>query len=208
LDESGDTGFRIGRGSSEFFVLTLLLIDDPLPLQVAIDDLRHDLGFPRLTEFKFNKSRGPIRERFLRIIAAHELAIYAVVVNKLLLLGRPELRQIGDFYDFVARVALLWHRDALSNTLLVLDERAKSKQVQRATNAYLRHAVNTDPERPALRDIKHVPSLKNNLIQATDMAAVDASGYPGPTVVMVKAIFLAICLTGLVNGIAGATLRR
>ncbi len=44
LDESGDTGFKFRRGSSKYFVVTLLLVEDPIPVQIAIDELRSELN--------------------------------------------------------------------------------------------------------------------------------------------------------------------
>jgi Protein of unknown function (DUF3800) len=35
IDESGDTGFKFRSGSSRYFVVTLLLVDDPIPLHQA-----------------------------------------------------------------------------------------------------------------------------------------------------------------------------
>ncbi|MBA2754312.1 MAG: DUF3800 domain-containing protein [Chloroflexia bacterium] len=49
LDESGDTGFTFDSGSSAFFVITLLLVDDPIPFQTAISRLRQELGMAEET---------------------------------------------------------------------------------------------------------------------------------------------------------------
>lgn len=43
VDESGDTGFKFGKGSSRYFVVALLLVDDPIPLHQAIHDVRLQL---------------------------------------------------------------------------------------------------------------------------------------------------------------------
>lgn len=171
LDESGDVGLKFGRGSSEWFVVALLLVDDPLPLHAAIDGLRTQLDLPRVTEFRYSKASPGIQDRFLRVLRAHDVAIRAVVVNKLLLIDRPDLSGRGDLYHRAIRVALVQHRDLLQETTLVLDERTKSKKVQREVDASLRKAVNANPMDRALRDVKHVRSLGNNLIQAADMVS-------------------------------------
>lgn len=43
LDETGDTGFKFDKGSSRYFVVTMLLVQDPIPLYTAIDDFRKSL---------------------------------------------------------------------------------------------------------------------------------------------------------------------
>lgn len=171
LDESEDTGLKIGRGSSERFVVAIVLVDDPLPLRAAIDNLRTELGFPRLAEFKFYKSQPAIRLRFLHIVAAHQATILGFVVNKLPLVGLPKSHQFGDFYAAATRLALIHHRETFDRTPLAMDRRSTSRTAQRTINAALRQAVNSDPQRPALRGITHVPSLGNNLIRVADMVA-------------------------------------
>jgi len=70
LDESGDTGFRFARNSSRYFVITLLLVDDPIPFKAAVDALRESLGFAPGNEFKFYKSSEDVRWAFLRTLVA------------------------------------------------------------------------------------------------------------------------------------------
>jgi hypothetical protein len=67
LDESGDAGFKFRQGSSRYFVVTLLLVNDPLPFHQAIDQLRVSLGFERDNEFKWVNSSKEVRWAFLRI---------------------------------------------------------------------------------------------------------------------------------------------
>jgi hypothetical protein len=43
LDESGDAGFKFRQNSSRYFIVTLLLVEDPIPLQGAVDGLRAQL---------------------------------------------------------------------------------------------------------------------------------------------------------------------
>jgi hypothetical protein len=42
LDESGDTGFKFRQGSSRYFVVALLLVDDPIPLHQEIHESHRD----------------------------------------------------------------------------------------------------------------------------------------------------------------------
>ncbi len=68
IDDSGDPGFKLDRGSSAFFVIVLVIFDDDLETEkaaVRIKELRRQLGFPDHVEFKFHKSNRSVREQFL-----------------------------------------------------------------------------------------------------------------------------------------------
>ena len=91
LDESGDTGFKFDRNSSRYFVVTLLLVDDPIPLQAAIDDLRRSLGFAPSNEFKFSNSSDDVKWAFLRMLRRQDFAVRALVMNKTLM-TQPQMR--------------------------------------------------------------------------------------------------------------------
>jgi hypothetical protein len=71
IDDSGDPGFQLERGSSAVFVLVLLIFDDELEAEkasVRIKELRRALKFPEEMEFKFTKSSRIVRERFLQTV--------------------------------------------------------------------------------------------------------------------------------------------
>jgi hypothetical protein len=59
IDDSGDPGFKLGKGSSDFFIISAVIFDDTLEAEktaLAIKTLRRELGFSDKVEFKFNKS--------------------------------------------------------------------------------------------------------------------------------------------------------
>jgi hypothetical protein len=82
LDESGDTGFKFNRGSSRYFVITLLLVTDPLPFHAAIDELREGLGFAAGNEFKWVNSDYDVRWSFLRMLRRQDFTARVLVVDK------------------------------------------------------------------------------------------------------------------------------
>ena len=58
IDDSGDPGFKLQKGSSSYFVIAFVLFDDPLEAErtsLAIKDLRRKLKASDYYEFKFNK---------------------------------------------------------------------------------------------------------------------------------------------------------
>jgi len=67
VDESGDSGFSIEKGSSKVFVIACVIFDDELEAEktaVAIKELKRSLKFSDKTEFKFNGSRKTVRLAF------------------------------------------------------------------------------------------------------------------------------------------------
>src|SRR3990167_2005083 len=88
IDDSGDTGFKFGKGSTRFFVIALVIFEDELEAEktaVAVKDLRRSLKFPDDVEFKFFKSSQNIRLKFLKIIVGFRFRIRCLVIDKTIL---------------------------------------------------------------------------------------------------------------------------
>ncbi len=166
LDESGDTGFRFAAGSSRYFVITLLLVDDPIAIQVAVDRLRQTMGFAPGNEFY--RSSDDVRIAFLRMLARQDIAVRALVIDKTLM-TRPHMQKRETFYNYLIRMILTHDNDTISDAMLVLDESVKSKKSKQHLATYLRRALNTDPRAPKVRGVRYHDSRSDNLIQATDM---------------------------------------
>jgi hypothetical protein len=69
IDESGDPGFRLGRGSSAVFVTALVAFRDHAQARAthaAIEAAAARLGIK--PEFKFSKCRPEIRDAFFAAI--------------------------------------------------------------------------------------------------------------------------------------------
>lgn len=68
VDESGDSGLKIGQGSTEKFIVALILFEDHDEAGSAdqrISLLKKELGLPSCYEFHFNKCRPDLRKAFL-----------------------------------------------------------------------------------------------------------------------------------------------
>jgi len=168
LDESGDHGFKFRKGSSRWFVVTLLLVNDQIPIQATIDDLRRELGFGPFDEFKFSHSADDVKRRFLHELRRHDFRVRAIAIDKTLM-TRPHMHDRDTFYRTVVRLVLRHDNRMISDATLVVDESIKSRRRQRAFGSYLRQALNEDPNAPKIAGIAHHESHRDNLIQATDM---------------------------------------
>lgn len=109
LDESGDTGFRLAQGSSRFFNIVLLVVDDPLALVTALDRLRARMRVPNY-EFKFSQSDDARRVEFFQAILGARYEAYCRVVDKQDVIDRhamlPEFRSREGLYGHLVRRAL------------------------------------------------------------------------------------------------------
>lgn len=55
-DEAGQPGFGRQPGSTRFFVVVLLLLNEPQRLRDQVSWLHHQMGIPERVEFKFHKT--------------------------------------------------------------------------------------------------------------------------------------------------------
>lgn len=171
LDESGDTGFKFNKGSSLYFVVTILLTEDPIPLNSAIDDLRMQLGFRFNSEFKFYSSKEHVRTAFLQTLCRHDVLFRALVVDKRKI-TRPYLQKREVFYNYLLRQILEHDNDRIQNATLIVDQREKGKKNKQAVSTYLKSQLNTSANGfGKIKDIKYHESHRDNLLQAVDMVA-------------------------------------
>lgn len=173
LDESGDTGLKIHRGgSSRFFTVVLLLVDDPIPLHQAVHDLRLRLSLPEAHEFKFGGTGREYRNAFFDAIRPCAFDVRALVIDKrdsamARLLGRSAM------YQYLVGLILVQEREALRDRTLVIDESVQSRGAQAKLATALRRAASAKPhgDAPVIKAIVFHRSHQDNLIQVADMAA-------------------------------------
>jgi len=167
IDESGDTGFKFRTGSSRYFVVALLLVDDPIPLHQAVHDVRLHLGKPEEYEFKFMRAPHEMRQAFFRAIQPCRYSVHALVVDKQRLTV-PNLRGKDKFYDYVVRLPFSDGAAPLVDAHLVIDESFKGKSRQALLTTYLQRALNVGAAKK-IADVAYHDSRRDNLLQVVDM---------------------------------------
>lgn len=171
IDDSGDPGFKFDRGSSRYFVIALLIFDDDLDAEkaaVAIKDLRRQLGFSDNVEFKFNKSRKDIREKFLQVISEFNVRIRALVIDKTLVRSEELRNNKNSFYSYAIKLALK-HSEKILHAKIKIDG-SGDRLFRRNFLTYLRKELNSKELR-IMESVKLVDSHGNVLIQSADMIA-------------------------------------
>jgi hypothetical protein len=168
LDESGDCGFKFRQGSSRFFVVTLLLVEDPIPLHSEVDAIRYSLGFSSRTEFKFSHCADDVKEAFLHRVCRNEFRIRALVIDKVRI-AEPQLRNRDTFYTQVVELVLNYDHGSAHGMTIVLDEVVRSRRQQLTTGSRLRKSLNSSAGKFGKVKIVHHASNADNLIQVVDM---------------------------------------
>lgn len=173
LDESGDTGFRLTQGSSRFFVIALLVVDDPGPLEVTLATLRSQLRMPSY-EFKFSQSDDARRRQFFQAIRKEHFDVHCQVVDKQELLSRravlPEFRSREGLYGHLVRRALREVAAGLAAATLVIDESFRSKNEKaRFTTAIRQELGGAGTADAAIGVIRYRDSRRESLLQVADM---------------------------------------
>lgn len=172
IDDSGDPGFKIGKGSSEIFVISLIIFDDYLEAEkaaLAIKTLRRKLHFPDDVEFKFFKSRQRVKQEFMSAIAGINFRVRSLVVRKSIIYS-PELKtNKKSFYAYAIKMALQHSGNTILNAKIKIDG-GGDRVFRQEFLSYLRRELNSH-DRRIVRTCKLVDSRENVLIQMADMIA-------------------------------------
>jgi Protein of unknown function (DUF3800) len=166
LDESGDTGFKFRLGSTPVFVIALVVVNDPAPLDHAVERIRQQYKLPPRYEFKFSETADRLKERFLRGIQDHDFFVRAIVIDKTMIYSE-RLREKHWFYNYVTKLVLKHDDGLIHEATLVVDKRLPGIVKRRHFDTYLRRELNIGYRR--IREIKHRESARENLLQVADM---------------------------------------
>lgn len=172
IDDSGDPGFKIGKGSSPVFVIACVIFDDELEAEktaVAIKELRRSLKKSDNFEFKFNKTNRELRLKFLEHIAHSKFRIRAIVFEKNKVRSNELKTSKQSFYNYAIKMVLKHNFGTIKEAKIRLDghgDRIYKREVIR----YLRKELNNRENR-VFQKLQFVDSRSNVLIQLTDMIA-------------------------------------
>lgn len=171
FDESGDTGMKFDRGSSEHFVVTGVFFRDHEEAHRCdqiIEELRRTLGRTRNRgEFHFAKVDDSVRLAFFNAVAECEFLYSAFVLNKRNVRG-PGFNNAASCYKYPTRLLIENLAPHLKNATIVLD-RCGNRDFCQQLKRYLQQHGNAAAGDGAIRKIKQGNSHSNNLIQLADM---------------------------------------
>lgn len=169
MDESGDTGFKLNKVSSRYFVLTAVIFDsleEAEKANEAVKEVRKELKRSESLEFKFSTGTNDYtKELFLRKLSKCNFHYRSIVIDKKTLKQR-EPNPKDSIYMLVADQLFLRAKSRIKNATVFVDLITKS--FMQDFNKYLRSRLNTDLEK-LIGEIKHRNSKGNNLLQLADM---------------------------------------
>lgn len=172
IDDSGDAGFNLKKGSTKFFVIALIIFDDELiaeEVALEIKKLRRELKFPEEMEFKFNKSRRIVIEQFLKRVNKFNFKVRCLIVDKSLIRS-PELRSNkNSFYSYAIKTALSYNDGSILDAKVRIDG-SGDRVFKRSFLTYLRRQLNSE-QRKVMKNCQLINSKSNVLIQMADMIA-------------------------------------
>lgn len=172
IDDSGDPGFKIKKGSSPIFVIALVIFDDVLvaeEVSLAVKKLRRKLKFPDDMEFKYHKSRFDVKTKFLQTIAPHSFRIRAIVVKKDKIYSNFLRTSKESFFNYIVMQVLKHSSKNLNQAKLKFDKRGE-KRIRNELRTYLSRELENRRSH-IFSDLKFVDSKQNTLIQVADMVA-------------------------------------
>ncbi len=155
IDESGDSGLKIERGSSRFFTVALVAFEDMEEANACdqrIELLKKELGWKRDREFHFKQNSHRIRCAFLKSVAPYNFFYYGISINK-----DPEklygdgFRNKESFYKYTCGLVFENAKEKLNNAIILIDKSGNT-DFRRQLARYLKARVNRD--RNVIKKIK------------------------------------------------------
>ncbi|HWO72502.1 MAG TPA: DUF3800 domain-containing protein [Dehalococcoidia bacterium] len=180
VDESGDLGRKLGRDSSQFFTVALVVFEntgDAQTCQAAIEALRVKKGFGADQEFKFHDDNHKLRLAFLQTVSNQRFTCRTFTLNKASRrLNGPGFAHPGPAYKWVCSTTLANAKPFLTDATVVIDG-SGNRLFRQQMSTYLRRQINT-PEQPHIRRVKIGRSHSDPLLQLADyVAGVTNRGY-------------------------------
>jgi len=170
VDESGDTGLKLDKGSSRYFVISLVLFeehDEAIACSKCIELLKKELGIPVYSEFKFSKLKMEQRKTFLKKMLPYSFFYFGIIIDKKSnRLYQDTLRIKESFYKYTCSLVFENAKPYLKDAIVVVDG-SGSRQFKLQFQSYLKHKIGAG----IIKKIKIQDSKKDNLIQLADMIA-------------------------------------
>lgn len=174
VDESGNTGDRALVGSSDYFVVAVVVFRNSADAQacdIAISRLRRELNLRSDYEFHYAHNSPRIQEAFLRRVSQHHFSYQALTINK-------ETRGLSDtksdygkeLYRFAILKALQDTKPYLTDATVIIDE-SGGKRFRRELVTFLRQNLRSSETAQTIRKLRTQNSKGSNLLQMADYVA-------------------------------------
>lgn len=167
IDESGDPGFKLQKGSSPFFVTSMVMFENgrtAAQTQEKISRLATELGIK--PEFKFSKCCSDHRDSFFSTIAGCRFKCRFIVVDKSLIYPPHLMADKDSFYSFFLRMLLKHDGGTLRDARIIIDG-SEDRNFKKQLKSYIRRHIPAE----SLKDLRLKDSQSDYLVQLADMTA-------------------------------------
>lgn len=165
IDESGDAGFKLAKGSSPIFAVAMAIFHTREAASSAgsvIRNVRDRTGVK--PEFKFSKLNDANRDAFFEAVRCCEFRVRAIVVEKEKIYS-PHLRaEKEDFYRFFVKTMMRFDNGVLNNASVVIDG-SGDRAFRNGLKTYLRKGTASG----AVANVRFKDSKSDPLVQLSDM---------------------------------------
>jgi hypothetical protein len=171
IDESGDSGFKISSGSSEYFNVSLVIFKDLLEANKCderISLLKQELGKSNDWEFHFKDNSNKIRNQFIDAVIGFDFYYYSFVINKKAIYSQNLITNKDTFYKYTCGLVFENAKHKLNKAILLIDE-SGNREFKNSLSKYLKNRMNH--ERETISKVKMQKSHSNNLLQLADYVA-------------------------------------
>lgn len=165
IDESGDPGFKLARGSSPTFVIAMVAFSDPaesVKAQKAIEgvSVRHKLK----SEFKFSKTRPEVRDDFFEALKDFDFCVRAIVIQKEKIHSEHLRTRKEAFYSFFVKSMLRFDNGLLKNATVIIDG-SGDREFKRELSTYIKKHTGEG----SIKTVRFSDSKNDRLVQMSDM---------------------------------------
>ena len=171
LDDSGDPGFMITKGSSPCLVIALVIFDDPLEAEtcaVEIQTLRRELPLSDQFEFKFSTCSDAFRNAFVTRVGSCTFRVRAIVMRTDAIENAVLRESNASCYQYAIRLMLQHSVGTIKQARSKMD-RHEDRDLRRELHASLRRQRHVSREgEPILEDVRILDSKNNVFIQLAD----------------------------------------
>ena len=167
LDESGDPGFKVGKGSTSHFVVAMVRFEEGAAAErtaAVIREVKRRQGIRG--EIKFSKSPNETRDAFFAALRDQDFRVRALVVEKARIYSEQLKRDTDCFYNFFLRLLMSHDHDTLNHARVKVDG-SGDRRFKRELAAYLRKQL----AEGKVESLRFVDSSNDDLIQLADMCA-------------------------------------
>lgn len=167
IDESGDPGFKLERGSSSHFVVAMVVFTDTAEAEkasAAITRARAEFRVGR--EFKFSNCGDRVRDGFFEAVKPCGFLVRALVVDKAQIRSDHLQENTKRFYNFFVQMLLRHDGGVLAGARIKIDK-CGDRRFKNELNSYLRRQLTSGQ----VAKLKFVDSCSDNLLQLADMCS-------------------------------------